>query len=194
MGLWGEMMGHSIKRSSGQGKQNHLKALILALPTAAVLSGCGEIYFYDAGLHQTATAAQKQAEDLKLTTVIEKARANRQALVGEAVKLVRRNKELNGKILLAKVVTEDRPIGLTIWEAVEFLDRLDQLGVGAGAPLKKLHDLHRKLPTWAYRLESGSKRVKIYLGIPPTPCLPGLKIQKVDGLLEAVAVWCSPAS
>ena len=160
--------------------------LSLAVVTLLV-SGCG-IYLHDEGLSNIAVEAREKAGALDLPSVIGTARDNRTALANKQVAILKGNAELQANIRLARAVTDDGPMALTVWDSDDFMDDLDTLGVKHNVTLNALDGVYSDTAKWEFQLRSRARRVEVFLGIMPTPCLPDFNIPPAEQFADAVAV------
>jgi hypothetical protein len=112
--------------------------------------------------------------------VIKTARDNRKELTEQQVTLLQRSATSRAKIRLAQAVTSDQSMALSVWRSENFTDDLAALGVKSNATLEALDDIYSMTSRWEFRLRSRARRVEVYLGIMPTPCLPDFKFRSVD--------------
>ena len=177
----------------GAGSQRLLRLLVVLLH-AHLIGACTSVHIYDKGLDQVAQRTKAQADAVELGSVIDTARTNHGKRLDAQVKLLRRSKELEGKIRLAHVVARPEPLATTLWSSEAFTRRLGALGVtdsGAGATLEAISRLRQRFYRLERRLLERARRVEIYLGIMPTPCLPAFSIPDLGDetgkhLLDAV--------
>ncbi len=150
----------------------YLSKYFLSLAVVSLLlSSCG-VYFHDEGLREVAESAQEKAGALNLPSVIATARENRKKLADQQVTLLQRSGTLRADLRLAQAVTDKRPMALSVWGSKAFTAGLGALGVTDNATLEALDAAYGMTARWEFRLRSRARRVELFLGIMPTPCLP----------------------
>ena len=160
--------------------------LVSLTALSLMLGGCG-LYFHDAGFNEKATTALEKADALDLTSMITAARINRKSLSEKQIELLQRNANLQADIRLATAVTSDYPLAVSVWNSEDFADALAALGAADNQTLVALDELYDEYADWEFQLNSSAERVKVFLGILPTPCLPSFDIQDVAKVDQAVA-------
>ena len=147
------------------------RAILSLAAVSIMLGGCG-VYLHDEGLSNVAVEAREKAGALDLPSVIGTARDNRTALANKQVALLKRNAELQANIRLAQAVMGDGPMALTVWDSKDFAADLKKLGVKHNETLNALDSVYSDFVKVEFRLRSRARRVEVFLGIMPTPCLP----------------------